>query len=54
MKCVRQILRWVLTVFPRPNSNVAAAIRQRFAVFGGLELELAGRDEIRYKSDLAE
>jgi hypothetical protein len=54
MMWVRQLLRWVLTAFPRRNKNIAAAIRRRFADFDGLDLELPKREEIRYKPDLAQ
>jgi len=35
-------------------SNLADAIRKRFAVFGGLELELPKRGEIRLTPDFRE
>jgi len=48
----REILRSVLA--PRsPELNLVQAIRRRFAVFGGVELELPGRDAMRQAPDLA-
>ncbi len=43
----REILRCALTHALPAKRNLAEAIRQRFAVFGGVELELPPRDPIR-------
>jgi plasmid stability protein len=48
----RDILRSVLTPSPPAGANLADAIRRRFAVFGGLELELPPRDAMRHAPDL--
>lgn len=43
----REILRSALVASSRPEENLAAAIRRRFAPFGGVELELPRRDAVR-------
>jgi antitoxin FitA len=43
----REILRSALTASSPAKGNLAETIRQRFAAFGGLELELPSRDGIR-------
>jgi len=43
----REILRSALTTSSPEKGNLAEAIRRRFAVFGGLELELPQRDAVR-------
>ncbi len=48
----REILRSVLEVSRSPKFNLAEAIRRRFAVFGGVEVELPGRDAMRPTPDL--
>jgi plasmid stability protein len=50
----REILNSALTASSPANSNLADAIRKRFAVFGGLELELPKRGEIRLTPDFRE
>jgi plasmid stability protein len=50
----RAILRSVLTTAPVANANLADAIRKRFAVFGGVELELPRRGSIRLTPDFRE
>ena len=50
----REILNSALTASPPANANLANAIRKRFAVFGGLELELPKRGEIRLTPDFRE
>ena len=40
----REILRSALTASPVVKGNLADTIQRRFAVFGGLELELPRRD----------
>ncbi len=42
----REILRSALVVSPRPEENLAAAIRRRFAPLGGVELELPKREPV--------
>ena len=49
----REILRLVLEASRSPKFNLAQAIRRRFAVFGGVELELPRRDSMRQAPDLA-
>jgi antitoxin FitA len=49
----REILRSVLEAPRSPELNLVQAIRRRFAVFGGVQLELAGRDAMRQAPDLA-
>jgi plasmid stability protein len=49
----REILRSALTTAPPARKNLAETIRQRFAVFGGVELELPRRDALRQPPDLA-
>ena len=49
----REILRSALTG-PRPKDrNLAESVRQRFARFGGVELELPNRDPLRHPPDFA-
>jgi antitoxin FitA len=43
----REILRSALRTSLPSRGNLAQAIRQRFARFGGLELELASRNGMR-------
>lgn len=43
----REILRSALTAPVQARQNLGKNIRQRFAAFGGLELELPERDAIR-------
>jgi antitoxin FitA len=43
----REILRSALTSSPAAKSNLAEAIRSRFAALGGFDLELPRRDAIR-------
>jgi plasmid stability protein len=43
----REILRTALAISTRPKVNLAKAIRQRFAAFGGINLELPRRDAMR-------
>ena len=50
----REILRSALRTSPAARGNLAKAIRERFARFGGLELELPRRDPIRETSLFAE
>ena len=54
MRYAWQILRSLVAAFPAANVDLAAAIRRRFAIFGGIELELPTRDAIRHAPDLAE
>ena len=44
----RAILRSALTVSSPAKGNLAEAVRQRFAEFGGLDLELPRRDAMRH------
>lgn len=48
----RDILRSVLSEAPGPTANLATAIRERFAPFGGVEVELPARESIRQPPDL--
>lgn len=50
----REILRSALSSVPPAKGNLAEAIRRRFAAFGGLELELPGRDAVRQAPGFAE
>jgi plasmid stability protein len=43
----REILRAALTTSSPTRNNLAESIRRRFAVFGGVEIELPRRDAIR-------
>jgi antitoxin FitA len=43
----REILRSALSASPAAEGDLAAAIRKRFAAFGGIELKLPSRDELR-------
>jgi antitoxin FitA len=49
----REILRSVLEAPRSPGLNLVQAVRRRFAAFGGVELELPGRDAMRQAPDLA-
>jgi antitoxin FitA len=49
----REILRSVLEASRSPKFDLAQAIRRRFALFGGVELELPRRDSMRRAPDLA-
>ena len=49
----REILRSVLRASSPAKGNLAEAVRQRFAQFGGVELELPRRDALRQPPDLA-
>jgi plasmid stability protein len=50
----REILRSSLTSSPVEKGNVAEAIRRRFAAFGGIELELPRRDQMRNAAHFSE
>jgi plasmid stability protein len=50
----REILRSALSSVPPTKGNLAEAISRRFAAFGGLELELPGRDAVRQAPGFAE
>jgi antitoxin FitA len=50
----REILRSALTNSPPAHTNLSEAIHRRFAVFGGLEVELPKRDAIRHAPDFPE
>jgi antitoxin FitA len=50
----REILRAALRASSPAQGNLAEAIRRRFAVFGGLELELPRRDAMRQGPEFAE
>jgi len=49
----REILRSALTCVRAERSNLAESIRQRFAPFGGVALEIPKRDAIRQPPDFA-
>ena len=49
----REILRSALTRVPTGKSNLAESIRQRFSIFGGIELELPKRGPLREPPDFA-
>jgi antitoxin FitA len=49
----REILRSSLTAVRPKESNLAESIRERFAPFGGVELETPKRDPIRQLPDFA-
>ena len=49
----REILRAALRASSPAKGNLAEAVRQRFAQFGGVELELPRRDAMRQPPDLA-
>jgi antitoxin FitA len=49
----REILRLALTTARPATRNLAESIRERFASFGGVELELPGRDPVRQPPDFA-
>jgi plasmid stability protein len=50
----REILRSALTASFPAKGNLAEAIRQRFASFGGFELQLVERDSVRDVPEFAE
>jgi antitoxin FitA len=50
----REILRSALTAFSPVKGNLAEAIQQRSAAFGGLEFELPRCDAIRQSPEFAE
>jgi len=50
----REILRSALSASPPEKSNLAEAIRRRFAAFGGAELELPKRDARRRPPQFSE
>jgi antitoxin FitA len=43
----REILRATLASVRAPKADLSEAIRERFAEFGGIELELPKRDRLR-------
>lgn len=49
----REILRSTLAATRPANRNLAESIRQRFAAFGGLELQLPRRDALRRPPDFS-
>lgn len=49
----REILRSTLAATRPANRNLAESIRQRFAAFGGLELQLPPRDALRRPPDFS-
>ena len=49
----REILRAALRASSPAKGNLAEAVRERFAQFGGVELELPRRDAMRRPLDLA-
>jgi len=49
----REILRSALASPVRQDSNLAAAIRRRFAPLGGVDLDLPPREPIREPPDLS-
>jgi antitoxin FitA len=50
----REILRSALTHSSTGKMNLAQAIRRRFAMFGGVELELPRRDAMRHAPNFPE
>ena len=50
----REILRSSLSAARPAKTNLAESIRQRFAAFGGVELELPRRDAVRQPAEFAE
>ena len=50
----REILRSALRTSPAVRENLGKTIRERFAPFGGVELELPRRDPIRRTAPFAE
>jgi len=50
----RAILRSAVSASAPEKENLAEAIRRRFAVFGGVELELPKRDAMRRPPDFSE
>lgn len=50
----REILRSALIASAQPKRNLAEAVRQRFAPFGGLEVELPRRDAMRPAPEFSE
>jgi plasmid stability protein len=49
-----EILRSALQSSPTIEQNLAEAIRQRFAPYGGVDLELPPRDPVRQLPDFTE
>jgi plasmid stability protein len=49
----REILCSALTSSSPTKGNLAEAVRRRFAAFGGIELELPGREAMRQVANLA-
>ncbi|MBL0770080.1 hypothetical protein JI743_14820 [Sphingopyxis sp. DHUNG17] len=49
----RDILRSALSTDDAPMGNLAAAIRARFAPLGGIDLEIAPREDARPPVDLS-
>ena len=50
----REILRSALTTSAPVKGDLAAAIRRRFAAFGGIEFELPRRDAMRQVPEFGE
>jgi plasmid stability protein len=50
----REILRSALSAARPAKKNLAETIRQRFAAFGGVELELPRRDAVRQPPEFSE
>ena len=50
----REILRSALRASPPAKGNLAEAIHRRFAVFGGLKLELPKRNAMREPPEFGE
>lgn len=50
----REILRSALRGSLPENKNLVEAIRRRFARYGGVELEIPRRDDVREPPDFAE
>jgi antitoxin FitA len=50
----REILRSALATVRPAKADLAAAIRERFAAFGGIELELPHRDSLREPPEFVE
>jgi antitoxin FitA len=49
----REILRSALATLRPAKGDLAQAIRERFAAFGGIELELPKRDRLRQPPEFA-
>jgi plasmid stability protein len=49
----RELLRAVLAENTQPPQDLAAALRERFAAVGGVELELPAREPIREPPDFS-